>query len=337
MRYRDIYLENRCRYQRLKRFIRIGSDWDETRGLIKFDCFNIDYHLKINLGIGVYNRMELWIIFAITSGIFASFRELYIKRYIKQSAEIISFATRFYGSIIFIIIAFQGNIKITNIPIFIGITILTVIITAFATLIRLKLIQAEDLSLTTPWLGAIPMFVVLWSMILYREIPGILALVGILLVCIGAFTINLQGRRLQIKKASLWMLLIAGLLGLTTSVDKMAIGASSAITYSLIWTITSAGLMYGIAKTKTKKVMIVDKHLIIQALLWAGEFLFQMIAVQSISTLASGQTYVKTLTMLNIVITTVISSIVFKEQERKKRILSAILIFAGAVIVVLYR
>jgi drug/metabolite transporter (DMT)-like permease len=281
--------------------------------------------------------LDQWVIFAVISGIFVSLREMYIKKNIKQSPEIISFATRFFGSIVFIFIAYQGDIIISDIPVFIGITLITVLITAFATVIRLRLIKEEDLSLTTPWLGAIPLFVVLWSVILYQDIPNAVSLLGIVLVCLGAFTINLQGKKLQMKKSSLWMLLIAGLLGLTTSVDKIAIGASSAITYSLIWTIASAALMYSVAKNKSQKVMIMDKHLIIQAVLWVAEFFFQMIAVQSVSQIASGPTYVKTLTMLNIVITTVISSLVFKEKERRKRILSAVMIFAGAVIVVLFR
>ncbi len=281
--------------------------------------------------------LDLWILFALISGIFVSLREMYIKRFIKQSPEMISFTTRFYGSIIFIILAFQGNIKITNIPVFIGITVITVVVTAFATLIRLRLIKSEELSLTTPWLGAIPMFVVLWSMLLYREVPAGPALIGILLVCTGAFLINLQGKRIRIGKASLWMLLTALLLGLTTSLDKLAIGASSAITYSLIWTISSAVFMYGIAKTKNRRVLILDKHLIFQAVLWTGEFLFQMLAVQNISSVASGQTYVKTLTMLNIVITTVVSSLIFREKDRRKRSFSACLIFLGAVLVVLFR
>jgi len=281
--------------------------------------------------------LDQWVIFAVISGIFVSLREMYIKKNIKQSPEVISFATRFFGSIVFIFIAYQGDIIISNIPVFVGITLLTVLITAFATVIRLRLIKEEDLSLTTPWLGAIPLFVVLWSVIIYHDIPNAASLLGIVLVCFGAFTINLQGKKLQMKKSSLWMLLIAGLLGLTTSVDKIAIGASSAITYSVIWTIASAALMYGVAKNKSQKVMIMDKHLIIQAVLWVVEFFFQMIAVQSVSQIASGPTYVKTLTMLNIVITTVISSLVFKEKERKKRILSAVMIFTGAVIVVLFR
>ena len=291
--------------------------------------------------------MDLWIIYAILSGIFVSLRELYIKKFIRQSPEMISFATRFYGSIIFLLLAapgnllpgdaLQGRIVIVNLPAFAGITLLTVVITAIATLIRLRLIKTEDLSLTTPWLGCVPIFVVLWSILLYQELPRMLALLGIGLVSAGAFTINLQGKRLQMKKASMWMLFSAALLGLTTSLDKIAIGASSAITYSLLWTIASAGLMYGVVRVKTKKVILADRHLILQAVLWAGEFLFQMLAVQSLSSQSSGQTYVKTLTMLHIVLTTIIGSMIFGEQERKKRSLSAVLIFLGAVIVVLCR
>ncbi len=291
--------------------------------------------------------MNLWILYAVLSGIFVSLRELYIKKFIRQSPEMISFATRFYGSIVFLLIAapgnllpgdpLQGKINITNLPVFAGVTLVTVVVTAIATLIRLRLIKTEELSLTTPWLGCVPIFVVLWSVLLYREVPKAPALLGILLVSAGAFTINLQGRRLQMKKASLWMLFSAILLGLTTSLDKIAIGASSAVTYSLLWTIVSAVFMYGVVKTRTKKVVVTDRHLVVQAVLWAGEFLCQMLAVQSLSSQASGQTYVKTLTMLNIVLTTVIGGIIFKERERGRRSLSAVLIFLGAVIVVLFR
>jgi drug/metabolite transporter (DMT)-like permease len=282
---------------------------------------------------------DIWIIFAVISGIFVSLREMYIKKYIHQSPEVINFTTRLYGSFILIIIAWggKGNIHISNFLPFIGITVFTVIVTAFATIVRLRLVKSEELSLTTPWLGLIPLFMIIWSIILYREFPGVLALFGILSVSIGAFTINLQGKKLQIKKASLWMLLLAALLGLTTSLDKIAIGASSAITYSLIWTITSAVLMYGVAKKKEKKVLHLDKHLIVQAVLWVGEFLFQTLAIQEVSGLSSGPTYVKTLTMLNIVITTVAGSFIFRENERLRRIVSAIFIFAGAALVILFR
>lgn len=280
---------------------------------------------------------ETWLLFAAISGVFVSFRELYIKKYIKQSPELISFTTRFYGSMVFIIISFQGNIKINNIPVFIGITLITVVVTALATVMRLKLIKEEELSLTTPWLGVIPMFVVLWSILLYGEFPGIISAIGIILVCLGAFTINFKKKGFKMNRASLWMLLIAILLGLTTSLDKLAIASSSATTYSLIWTISSAALMYGVAKRRTKKVLLVDKHLIIQALLWVVEFLCQMLAVQLIADTSSGSSYVKTITMINIVITTVAGSMVFKEKDRLKRLISALLIFAGAVIVVLFK
>lgn len=280
---------------------------------------------------------EVWILFAILSGIFVSFREMYIKKFCNQSPEIISFTTRLYGSLIIAVIALQNRIVIKNVPVFCGITLLTVVITAFTTVVRLKLIKEEDLSLTTPWLGMVPLFMVVWCLVIYRQLPNAVSLFGILLVCIGAFAINFKGGIFKIKKASLLMLLIALLLGLTTSVDKIAIGASSAITYSLLWTILSAAFMYAVAKKKSKKVSILNRHLMVQAVLWVGEFVFQMLAIQYISREAAGPTYVKTLTMLNIVITTFLGGFLFKEGDKKRRSLSAVLIFAGAVILVLFR
>lgn len=280
---------------------------------------------------------EVWILFAILSGVFVSFREMYIKKFCNQSPEIISFTTRLYGSLIIAVIAFQDKIVIKNVPVFCGITLLTVVITAFTTVVRLKLIKEEDLSLTTPWLGTIPLFMIVWCVVFYHQLPNAVSLFGILLVCIGAFAINFKGGIFKIKKASLLMLLIALLLGLTTSVDKIAIGASSAITYSLIWTILSAVFMYAVAKKKSKKVRILNRHLMVQAVLWVGEFVFQMLAIQYISREVAGPTYVKTLTMLNIVITTFLGGFLFKEGDKKRRSLSAVLIFAGAVILVLFR
>ena len=133
------------------------------------------------------------------------------------------------------------------------------------------------------------------------------------------------------------MIVIAGMLGFTTSIDKLAIMASSAITYSLLWTISSAVLMYGIARKRNQKVFVMDKHLIIQAIFWVGEFVCQMYAVQYAGFLDSGTTYVKSLTMINIMSTTLFGGILFKEYDIKKRLLSSLLIFTGAVIIVLFR
>ncbi len=278
-----------------------------------------------------------WIIFAIISGLFVSAREIYIKRYINYSAEIVGFTTRLFGSVILIIVAYKSKIVIVDIPVFFIITFSSVIITAITTVIRLRLIKQEDISLTTPWLGTIPVFMVLWTALIFHEVPSWTSLIGILLVCIGSFAIGVTGKTMHFNKASFLMLLIAILIGFTTSMDKIAILASTAITYTLVWTLSSTVLMFGIAKKNSSKVLIIDKHLFIQAIFWVGEFVCQMLSVQYSSVLTSGTTYVKTLTMINIVITTFLGSIVFKEQDLKKRVFSSLLIFLGASIIVLFR
>ena len=53
--------------------------------------------------------------------------------------------------------------------------------------------------------------------------------------------------------------------------------------------------------------------------------------------LTSGTTYVKTLTMLNIVVTTIVGSLWFKEKDAVKRVLAALLIFGGAVCLIVFK
>ena len=142
---------------------------------------------------------------------------------------------------------------------------------------------------------------------------------------------------IRLNKASLLMLLVAGILGLTTTLDKLAIGAASAFTYTFYWTILSTVLMWGVAKQKGESVLVFNRHLIIQAVFWVVGFLSQMLAVQYAFAITSGTTYVKTLTMLNIVVTTIVGSLWFKEKDAVKRVLAALLIFGGAVCLIVFK
>ena len=120
-----------------------------------------------------------WILFALLSALFVSIRELYIKKYVKQTPEIIGFATRFFGSLVLLLFCFRNEFTIGNLEVFLVVTGITAILTAITTLIRLKLIRIADISLTTPWLGLVPLFMVFWSAVILKELPGIGSLAGI--------------------------------------------------------------------------------------------------------------------------------------------------------------
>lgn len=280
---------------------------------------------------------NIWIGYALISGLFVSARELYIKRYINHSAEIVGFTTRMFGSVMLFFLVYKSKIVISNLTIFTLVALSTVIITAVATIIRLRLIKAEDISLTTPFLGTIPTFMVIWNALLFGELPSGLSLIGILMVCLGSFTIGIKEKKLRLNKSSILMIAVAIMLGFTTSMDKLAISASSATTYSFFWTIFSMVLMYGIAKKRSQQVLVINKHLFVQSILWVGEFVFQMYAIQYSNFLDSGTTYVKSLTMINIMFTTLFGGIYFKESEIKKRLIASLLIFTGAIIIIIFK
>ena len=82
---------------------------------------------------------------------------------------------------------------------------------------------------------------------------------------------------------------------------------------------------------------MINKHLFVQSILWVGEFAFQMYAIQYSNFLDSGTTYVKSLTMINIMFTTVFGGIYFKEAEIKKRLIASSLIFTGAIIIIIFK
>lgn len=281
--------------------------------------------------------IQSWTIFALIAALFGSLRELQIKRFVKQAPEVISLATRFFGSLVLLLLCFHNELRISNWQLFATVTAITVVLTAIASIIRLKLVQVADISFTTPWMGLIPLFMVFWSGVILREFPGFWAFAGIVLVCSGSIIISYHAGSFRLNKVSGLMLLVTGILGLTTTLDKLAIGSASAFTYILIWTLVSTLLMVGVVRERKQQIRIFDRHLMIQALLWVVEFFAQMLAVQYAMAIPSGTTYVKTLTMLNIVITTIIGAVWFKEAEKGRRFLAALLIFSGAVCLVVFK
>lgn len=290
----------------------------------------------------------LWIPLALLSALLTAARQLYIKRHCAAvPADILVFITRSVG---FVLLAgwaaLYGGLQVQRPGLFLMVLTITVGVTAVATVIQVSIIQREEISLSVPFLGFIPVLMIPWSALLLGEWPSPGAGAGIVIASIGAYLMDVgPGRRFwrplmasRHARGPRWMLAVAVMLGLTTTCDKLAIAASSALTYLVIWMGASAGVMgYVFLRHSFQRVRssLGNPHILVQSGLWAGAFSAQMSAVAVAMPVESGTAYVKTLTLTSILITVAVGGRLFSESNRRRRLLATLLILLGAVAIVL--
>jgi len=289
-----------------------------------------------------------WVYIAFSSALFTSLRHIHIKNKCSRfPSEIVIFVTRLTGAVVLLPFAFLQGISVSRIPVFLFVTALTVFVTAFATIIQISLLQRKDVSRSIPYLSFIPIFMIPWSFILLGEIPASTAFIGILLTCIGSYVINLWGKTgimrplasiFQMRTSRL-MLLVSLCLAFNTVCDKIAISASSSFSYIYCWTVASTVVMGLICLRRNPAKMVaaalVDKHVILQALFWVGGYSCQIVAIGAALGVQSGTTYVRALTLTNVLFTVVFGGALFKEKDLLRKGLATFLMICGSILIVL--
>lgn len=284
-----------------------------------------------------------WIGLALVSAFFLSMRYMYIKRFCDDiPSPVLIFFTRLTGTIVYLIFLSGTKLNVHNYLVFSLIVLMTMILTAFATVWQIHLIQKYPISLMTPILSFIPVFMLPWTFLFFGEAPSLLALIGILLVGLGALLLKMKGEKIFLNiikdKSVIAMLGVACVIGLTTTSDRVAITASSPLTYAFIWTLGSTLIMGGwsvrVYQKKRSSVRF-SFHIIVQGVFWAIAFLCQMLGIEQTLDIPNGVTYVKLFTMFHILISVILGGLYFKEENLKRRILAAVIMMSGAVLVVL--
>jgi drug/metabolite transporter (DMT)-like permease len=251
-----------------------------------------------------------------------------------------------FGFLILLLPALQQGIVIKHYAVFWGGCAVTALVTAVATVYQIRTIQKNPIAGSVPYLTFIPVFMIPWTWLLYRELPRPWAAAGIVLSVVGGYLLNSrtgahpwQVVHMVVREpASRTMLLVALALGLTTALDKAIIGSSSGITYAFIWSGISIPVMLLFTPNKSFKQIFSlcsNRHLFIQALLWSAGFTLQMVAVQHAANLHSGVTYVKALSLSSTLFSVLFGGLFLREGGLIRNSAAAFIMVCGAVLVVL--
>lgn len=220
-------------------------------------------------------------------------------------------------------------------------------------------LKYEDVSIVAPLAGSMPLFLVFTSWLILGEFPTRYGLLGILLIALGSYVLYLQGTRVSLpawmqrkiptrlqKKVKFfgapWLRLFSSrgarlalytaiLASIAVNFDKLAIVHSSPMFYSGSFLLVVGVFVYGWSKISGRwdtikkdyvwKISLLGLLLGIVTVLMNSGYLFGIVP------------YVGTLRRTQILWTVLFASIFLKEKNSLLRIVGAIIIFLGVVLI----
>ncbi len=215
------------------------------------------------------------------------------------------------------------------------------IITVF---LYIKALKTSPLSLTLPFLSLTPLFLIFSSSIIAGETIPVPAQAGIMLIVTGGYMLNISTvrtgllepfRAIKKEKGSLYMIVVAFIYSITSSLGKVAIEHSSAlffgITYFTVLVILTAPLSLWFGRKNVKGFFLEGKYkgVIIPGILYGLMIVFHMLSLD-----LTKVSYMISVKRLSLLIGVIYGHIFFKEKNFRERLLGTCLMFGGFVILV---
>ena len=219
-------------------------------------------------------------------------------------------------------------------------TFMAVPLDIIAVLLYMKAIKVSPLSLTLPFLSLTPVFLIGTSYIILGERPGKFGFIGILLVVIGAYLLNVhtisQGflapfKAIAKEKGSVLMIIVAFIFSIGGCLGKIAVQHSSPEFFSVIYIFLLSLVLFIIISLKSK-------HFLSKSISRPIPFIFigLLIAIMIITHLKAISlievSYMVSVKRLSILFGVLYGIMFFKETNIKERLLGATVMVSGIIV-----
>jgi uncharacterized membrane protein len=211
-------------------------------------------------------------------------------------------------------------------------------------ILYIKALKLSPLSLTVPFLSLTPVFLVSVSYLLLGEEVSAVGALGILLIAVGGYILNIASVRKGIfeplrsiirDKGALLMIGVALLYSITSSLGKMAIGHSSPLFFGASYFIVLNLVFVPIALLKgrgsLKGFITTGKY---KRLFYPGVFYALMIITHMEAMKLTKVAYMISIKRTSLLISVIYGYFLFREENIRGRLLGALLMFTGFVLVV---
>jgi len=215
------------------------------------------------------------------------------------------------------------------------------IILTYAVVIYYKAIQSSDLSITVVMLTFTPIFLLITSPIMLGEVAAPKGVIGIFFIVGGAYVLNFKDRNkgllapfksLLHEKGPRYMLIVAVLYSIGANVDKIGVLNSSPLMWTTsiatVTTISVGILMLRKVKNIRAQIKLAWPYLLLLGFCSAVSILFQMNAIKMAMV-----PYVIAIKRTSAIMTALFGFFVFKEKGFKERLIGAILMVIGVLLI----
>ena len=220
---------------------------------------------------------------------------------------------------------------------------MTVILNIIAATLYFKALRITDLSLSMPMIAFTPLFLILTSFILLRELPTIFGVAGIFSIVIGSYILYLNKEKSHFldpfkeifrNKGIFYMLIVAFLFSISVNFDKLVVLNSDPIFGSSMIDLLLGLSFLGISSVKIRDTKTVYRRNLLKFFL-LGVILALVAITINIAFTMQIASYVISLKRLSILFSVFYGGLIFKERNIPKRMLAALIMLAGAILIIL--
>jgi drug/metabolite transporter (DMT)-like permease len=285
----------------------------------------------------------LWFFLAFSTATFESLKDLVGKHTLPRANEyLIAWSWSLFAlPILLPVVLLQGPPPIGK-PFWVALFFATITVTSSFSL-YMKAIKSSDLSLTIPMIASTPVFMLVTSPIIVGEFPPPQGVVGVLLIAVGSYVLNIRERKkgwlapykaLLNEKGPRIMLLVAFIWSIGGNLDKIGITNSSPFfwIFSLHLCASVATLPLVLWKTRHLPSSLLRnlRYLAPIGLFSAISGITQMTAVAM--TLVA---YVISVKRFSIIMSVLLGSLLFHEKGLRERLTGVVIMIAGVLFITL--
>jgi len=212
-----------------------------------------------------------------------------------------------------------------------------------AFLLYLNALKVSPLSLTFPFLGLTPVFTILTAFLFLNETISLPGAAGVALVTVGAYVLNADTakygfweplKRIYKERGSRFMVLVALIFGVTSTLGKRALLLSDPFLFPLIYYSIFFAILTPIALVKKGITFRLNKKEVFLCvglgLVFSAAIYFHFAALSMVKV-----PYFMSVKRLSLVISMIYAYTVFKERQIGWRFLGSLVITVGVILLAL--
>lgn len=280
----------------------------------------------------------MWYIISILSGFFFASADALSKKEARRTpAIVLAWVREFYALPFLLPLLFFIDIPEIQAGFWSAMAIL-VILDLVTTSLYMRAIQIAPLSLTVPYLGLSPIFLLVIPSIVLGEHLSLLGIAGVVLVSIGTYTLQIDRAKFGFfepwlaifkNRGSLYMFCVAILYSVTATYGKVAIIKSSPLFMTIVYfSLLALGFTLIVAFIHRRKLGILFQY---PAQKLGIGLAMALMAITHFTAIGMIQVaYMISIKRLSLLFAILYGAMIFHEKNIRERLLGGIIIIAGA-------